>query len=159
VDADRYCDNCRAPLPAGATHCEKCGVYVGDVFDGKMPRAPLGRPVSPLTLVILLAAAGFGAWWLWLRPPPPKFDTGPVRVLRGVPGASQRPKGAKLNQAEATRALRRFLAVEKSECLAVISRGYRDGIYIFKAVNRCAGKPLGDWEVDAKTEKVSRKSL
>jgi hypothetical protein len=158
---DRYCANCRAPLPPRATSCGNCGVYTGDVFDGRLPRTRR-RSAWPAVLIVLLLACGIAAWLLWPRRPPLPLDTGPARVLRGVPGASQRPAGAKLNQAEAMRALRRFLVSPgqpnpvKSECLAVISRGYRDGIYRFNAVNSCNGTRLGIWEVNANSEKVSR---
>jgi hypothetical protein len=162
ADDDRFCTNCRAVIPPGEDVCPTCGVYAGDVFDGRLPRAGRRR-MWPLVLVMLLVLGAGAVWLFWPQRQPVRFDTGPARVVRGVPGASQRPPGAKLNQAEATRTLRRFLASPErgsaavsSECLAVISRGYGHGVYAFSAVNRCDGASLGGWDVDAKTERVSR---
>jgi len=57
-------------------------------------------------------------------------------------------------------ALRRYFAAQehpiKSECLALIRKGDRDGQYMFDAVNSCDRTRLGRWKVDAKTKKVSR---
>lgn len=43
-----------------------------------------------------------------------------------------------------------------NDCLALISKGLHDGVYVVRAVDRCRHKQLGDWKVDAQTNKISR---
>ncbi len=162
---ERFCSNCREPLPARAAWCEKCGTDAGDVFDGKMPRKKSAARGWLFALIVLAAAAV--AVFLYrddARIPnflrtSPKFDTGPIGVVRQRPGETRRPPGAKLNQAEATRALRAYLVAQKSldlksECLAVASRGYSQGFYVFDAVDSCHASKLGRFIVDGKTAEV-----
>jgi hypothetical protein len=157
---DRYCSNCRTQIPSGTNTCPACGVYAGDVFDGKVPKQR--RKSSRASIVILvLIAAGAAAYWYWLqRPRLPRADTGPVRVVGDRPGGARRAPGAAINEPEAVKTLRHYFAAQehpiKSECLAVISKGFLDGNYTFDAVDSCDRTRLGRWKVNAKTRDVFR---
>ena len=162
---ERFCSNCREPLPARAAWCEKCGTDAGDVFDGRLPRKKSATR-GWLAVVLLVIAAGV-AVFLYRDDVPiphflrssPKFDSGPVRVVGQRPGGSHRAPGAKLNQPEAVRALREYLVTNKdvkSECLAVAARGFRDGAYTLDAVDSCHAQKLGRWRVDGRTGEVGQ---
>src|SRR5215212_2009815 len=113
---ERFCTNCRAPL-ADATDCPACGVYAGDLFDGKIAKQG-PRRIWPYLLVLLLIAGGAAAWiWFrtetpipYIRSAPVRLDTGPTRVVRDRPGGARKGAGAAINEAEAIRVLRRSLA-------------------------------------------------
>lgn len=141
--SERFCENCRAGLPKNATACPECGVFAGDVFDGRMPKEKKVRDWTWLTVLLVLGLAAAG-WYFWQersKPAPPVLDTAPVRVVR------QRP-GGRVNEAEAIRALRRHLAPRvKGECLAVTSQGSSGGAYQLTAFNHCDGTRLGRWVV------------
>jgi hypothetical protein len=160
-DDDRYCSNCRAPIPRGAGNCPSCGMYAGDVFDGKIPRQQKRSSSGFWIILLLLTAAGGGAYWYWMhRSQIPRADTGPVRVVGDRPGGARRAAGAAINEPEAMMTLRHHFAEQehpiRSECIAVISKGFRDGHYTFDAVNSCDRTRLGRWKVDAKTKAVSQ---
>ena len=156
----RFCANCRAPLPAGAAWCEACGTDAGDLFDGRIAKPASRRSPWWLVIVLLLVAAG-GVAWLYrskipMLRPQPVFDTGPVRVVNRPAGA-KRARGAKLSEPEAMMTLRRELARQvKSECLAVASRGFQDGAWNFDAVDSCAGTKLGRYKVDGVSGSITR---
>jgi hypothetical protein len=160
----RYCTNCRAVIPAANDVCPACGVYAGDVFDGRLPKASGERRTARrlwLPVLVAIVAAGAGAWWWWTRVGQfPKADTGPIRVVGDRPGGVRRPAGAGMSEAEAILTLRHFFAARpdaiKSECLAVMSRGYSNDYYSFDTVDSCARTRLGRWRVNAKTRAVSR---
>lgn len=112
-------------------------------------------------LVVLLVVAIAAAAWIYRSKIPglhtePKFDGGPVRVVRQRPGTTRRAPGAKLSEPEAVMTLRQHLAprVEKSECLAIAGRGFRAGAYEFDAVDSCARTKLGHFRVDANSAEV-----
>ena len=162
---ERYCANCRAVIPPGNDVCPSCGVYAGDVFDGHLPKKTSGRQRSasgwPFIIVVLIVAVGAGAWWWYTRYAQiPRPDTGPIRVVGDRPGGARRPAGAAINEPEAILTLRHYFATQtepvKSECIAVMSRGYSNGYYSFDAVNSCSRARLGRWRVNAKTKIVSR---
>ncbi len=160
---ERYCTNCRALLPPRADTCPACGVYAGDVFDGRVPKAQrvAGGGWRVGLLMLVLIAAGAGAWWWYThRAILPRTDTGSIRVVGDRPGGARRPAGAAISEPEAILTLRHYLAVQpepvRGACLAVISHGYSNGYYSFDAVNSCARTRLGRWRVDAKTRVVSR---
>jgi len=149
----RFCTNCRSEIPAGTSVCPSCGVFAGDVFDGKMPRRQAtggGRRASVAVIIVLLLAAG--GWWFWYTrygqfPTP---DTGPIRVVGDRPGGN-------VGEAKALVTLRHHLAGQvKADCLAVISRGYSNGYYRFDAVDSCHRTKLGRWRVEAKSGTVSQ---
>ena len=162
---ERYCANCRAVIPPGNDVCPSCGVYAGDVFDGRLPKKTSGgqRAASgwPFISVVLIVAVGAGAWWWYTRYAQiPQPDTGPIRVVGDRPGGARRPAGAGMSEPEAILTLRHFFAAQpdaiKSDCLAVMSRGYSSGSYNFDIVDSCARTRLGRWRVNAKTRAVSR---
>jgi hypothetical protein len=164
MNDERYCTNCRALIPAGANTCPACGVYAGDVFDGRLPKASGKRRAASgwlFVFLIVIAAAGAG-WWYLNRSAVPRPDSGPIRVVGDRPGGARRPAGAKINEAEAVLTLRHYFASQpqpvKSKCIAVIGHGYRDGYYSFDAVDSCARTKLGRWRVDAKTGAVTSAS-
>ena len=166
----RYCSNCRAELPEDASSCPACGVFAGDVFDGKLPRKKPANLGLLITLLVL-AVGGAAASWVYLNrpdlvqgvdpnPPPPKpTDTAPVRVVKDRPGGARRGAGAKISEPEAVRALRRHLTNAEGvagQCIAIKSEGYRGGAYELTAINSCEKTRLGRWRVDGKSQQVTR---
>lgn len=170
---DRFCSNCREPLPRNAETCPSCGVFAGDVFEGRtdvQKRAWRKRTTTAAIVVIVIGAAA--AAWFFFRDSPnlrrlpwaqetPRFDTGPVRVVSDRPGGERRARGAALTESEAVRVLRKYLTSSgekppKSECLAILSNGPHDGGYLFTAVDSCQRVRLGKWRVDGRSEAVSR---
>ncbi|HEY2324240.1 MAG TPA: zinc ribbon domain-containing protein, partial [Thermoanaerobaculia bacterium] len=62
----RYCSNCRAELPEGAAVCPACGVYAGDVFDGRLPRRKRSYGtfiIVPLAIIAIFALASLFVRW------------------------------------------------------------------------------------------------
>ena len=166
----RLCSNCRAVIPKGETTCPKCGTFAGDMFDGNLPgkgRARRGWGKLFLSILAILIAGGIVAFIflgdttmiprsVWRRVP--TMDSGSPRVVGDRPGGARLPAGATLNEPEAIRTLRRFLAAYvKAECLAVMSKGYQNGAYELDALDRCHGTHLGHWRVDGKTGDVMKK--
>ena len=156
----RSCENCGARVPAGATSCPDCGVYAGDYVDGAVvqPRKPRYRFwISTLIVVVILAALSF---LLLKREIVSSNDVHlvyrqPVRVVHDRPGGAHRAKGAQISEAEATMLLRRHFVNIKSECVAILSDGYRDGGYMMNVVNGCDHTRLGRWRVDGQTKAVT----
>ena len=147
---DRYCSNCRAPLPDGAASCPSCGVYAGDLYDERAARRQrrqkprLGAIVSAVLGIAAIAAA---AWWIWSQraasPEPPAPAQRPLAAIH-VTG-----------EAQAVTLLRRHLIAKegiKDECIALI----RKGRYAYDVVNSCDGTRLGRWRVDPKSSAVER---
>ena len=142
-------------IPRGMNVCPECGV-----FDGKLPKQRR-KSSGAWIVLLLLVAAGAGAYWYWMqRPRLPRADTGPIRVVGDRPGGARRAPGAAINEPEAMMTLRHYFAAQehpvKSECLAIISRGYRDGNYTFDTVDSCDRTRLGRWKVDSRTKTVSQ---
>jgi len=153
MSEERYCTNCRALIPRGSGVCPECGTYAGDVFDGKLPKAKRSSN-STFWIILLAAAVAAGGYWFFSRRVAlPRPDTGPVRVVGDRPGGEKQ-------RAEAAMSLRHYFAGQpqpiKSQCLAIINRGYSNGYYNFDAVNSCDRTRLGRWKVDARTKAVSR---
>jgi hypothetical protein len=161
---ERYCSNCRLELPRGAASCPACGVYAGDLFDGKIrkERRTTWRGVLFTAAVTLIL--GIAAWYAlneWAareeRSIPSVFaprastSTAPVRVVRSRPGGN-------VDEAEAIRTLRRHLASTgvKDECLVVMSNGRSGHAFVLTAYDRCTKTRLGKWKVNAKTGAVTR---
>lgn len=163
-DDDRLCSNCRAELSRDASACPACGVFAGDVFDGRIRRKREPRKWGGIFGVLLLLLAAGGGWWWWKTtqepaPVAPPAAEAPIRVVGDRPGGVRRAKGGKLNEAEAILTLRRKLAAQhqlKNECVAILSHGSEGGAYVLSAVNSCGGTKLGRWRVDAVTGAVRR---
>lgn len=135
-------------------------MYAGDLFDGKIRREK--KPVSALLLALLLLAviaAGYAVWMNRFRREPevPRPQAPPVRVVKDRPGGAHRAGNAKLTEAEAMRILVAHLVETrgvKTECVVVLSNGYRDDTYRLTAFNHCDQTRLGKWQVSGRTGKV-----
>jgi hypothetical protein len=161
---ERYCSNCRAELSAKATACPACGVFAGDVYDGRKPRPPK-RPSGVLFFILVVAILGGAAWWLYqqqLQADAPTVVTPPLpsaHVVADRPGGARRAPGAIISEAEAIRILRRYLVETlkiSDACLAVMSANPGQGSYLLTAINGCEHTRLGRWRVDARTSAVAR---
>ncbi len=163
---ERYCSNCRAELGPKDDACPACGVFAGDVFDERSLRPRTRRGF----LFALIAISALAAAWFFLptRPnlpwPEPKTERAAkpappaTRVVKDRPGGARRAAGATINEAEATRLLRRHLASTTtitSSCLVVMSHGPSKGGYFFTAYNRCDNVRIGRWRVDGKSGDVA----
>jgi hypothetical protein len=162
---DRYCSNCREPLPADASSCPACGVYAGDLYDERVHRAKTRFVLFGVLLLLALAAGGAAIWWSTRNALPPKPATAataeppPVRVVGDRPGGARRRPGAKLNEAEAILMVRRHLVVStgvKSDCIALMGGSFRGGGYVVTAYDSCERTRLGKWRVDGKSGEVAR---
>jgi hypothetical protein len=144
VSDERFCTNCRVEVPKGASACPACGVYAGDVFDGRMPREKRSHAPWLVIVGVIALVAGAALFVRWPRAPhtPARAPT-----AKSLPG----PAGAML-------AIRQRLVSDQltNECLALIGKGSRDGAYLVAAVDRCQHRSLGEWKVDRRTHAVSR---
>jgi len=139
-------------------------LYAGEYVEGQaiLPRKPrYGLWLALLGVAVVLAAASF--WVPKLLPTiqrstaePPRVETAPVRVVKDRPGGARRPKGAAISEPEAILRLRRHFTTIKTDCIAILGNGYRDGAYQMTVVNRCDGTRLGRWRVDGGTGAVAR---
>jgi hypothetical protein len=167
---ERYCENCRAELPAKADACPACGTFAGDVFDGRFPE-DRRRTRRLIVLVVTLLALSAAAFFLWpyampfvqryLDPQASEDRAAPpsTRVVKDRPGGARRGAGAKVTEAEALRILRSHLVQTtdvKADCIALMSHGYARGAYAITAVDSCAGVRLGKWQVDGTSGRVGR---
>lgn len=154
---ERYCSNCRAEIPPREEVCPACGVFAGDMFDGKLPGRPrrFRRVLGFLAVALVTAAAGM--LLLQRRAQPTELTTPqPVAVVTDRPGGSRRAAGAVVNEAEAIRLLRRHLVSTgiRNECVAISSQGVRGNEYRLTAVNRCEETRLGRFVVDGRTQEI-----
>jgi hypothetical protein len=169
VPEDRYCSNCRAELPRNASTCAECGVYAGEIFDGRPPGWRRRRLRLVILITILLLTAAAAVWMVRSGHDKLAFERfrptaaseqetePPVRVVGDRPGVTRRGEGATLSEAEAIRLLRRHLAAGRAnECLVVMSRGYQDGAYAMTAFDRCENTRLGEWRADGKSGAITR---
>ena len=153
----RYCSNCRAEIPAGEATCPQCGVFAGDMFDGRLPRKSRRGLWISVFLIILLATTGIG--WLILHrraEPTALTEPQPIAVVSDRPGGSRRASGATINEAEAMRVLRRHFVAKgiAAECVVISSQGPSGSAYRLTAIDRCAGTRLGRFSVDGRTLSV-----
>lgn len=160
---DRFCSNCRAPLAEDVTECPECGVYAGDLYDERVHRPKTRYRFFAVLLGIALLAGGAAVWWNARHALPerdtPGTDVPRVRVVGDRPGGAKRGKGAVVNEAEAIRLVRRHLVETtgiRSDCVALLGQGFRDGAYLVNAHDRCASTRLGRWRVNGKTGEVAR---
>jgi len=155
----RYCSNCRAEIPAGEAACQQCGVFAGDVFDGRAPGKSRRGFWIAVFVSILLATVAIG--WLILQRragPAALTEPQPVSVVSDRPGGSRRAPGATINEAEAIRVLRGHLVATgiAPDCVVISSQGPAGGRYRLTAINRCDETRLGRFVVDGKTGAVGR---
>ncbi|HUP45763.1 MAG TPA: hypothetical protein VM779_09650 [Thermoanaerobaculia bacterium] len=155
----RYCTNCRAEIPPLEDACPGCGVFAGEVFDGRLPRRP--RRWRRVAGFLVIAAAVVVIGWLVVQRrggPADLTEPPPVAVVSDRPGGSRRAAGAVINEAEAMRVLRRhFIATGiRGDCLVISSQGIDDGNYQLTAINRCEETRLGRWVVEGKSGAVRR---
>lgn len=165
----RACENCDAKIPAGVTSCPECGLYAGEYVEGRAvhPRRPRYRLwLGILVVVALIGAVSVGLArpeliplpWLASRlgqPEPSDFPATPVRIVKDRPGGARRAEGASISEPEAMRLLRRSFTKVKTDCLAILGNGDRDGAYEMTVMNRCDRTRLGRWRVDGRTGAVS----
>ena len=154
----RYCSNCRTEIPPREAACPQCGVFSGDVFDGRLPGKPRRGFWTAIFVIIFIATAAVG--WLILQrraEPTAVTEPEPISVVSDRPGGSRRASGATINEAEAIRVLRRHFASKgiAADCLVVSSQGPARSSYRLTAINRCDETRLGQFVVDAKTAAVS----
>lgn len=160
---DRFCSNCRAPLPEDTDSCAECGVYAGDLYDERVHRPKTRYRLFATLFAIALIAAGAAVWWNARQALPeektPASETPPVRVVGDRPGGARRAPGAVINEAEAIRRVRRHLvetAGIRTDCVAMLGQGFREGGWVVNAHDRCASTRLGRWRVDGKSGEVTR---
>ena len=155
---ERYCENCRAEIPPKAKACPACGVFVGDLFDGRILRRRTGRGKWVVVFVLILAATAAAGWLVLHRRAEPTSLTTPVPVVSDRPGGTRIAPGASINEAEAIRILRRHLVESgiANDCIAISSQGADGTRYRLTAVNRCAGTRLGRYVVDGNTGQLTR---
>ena len=156
----RYCTNCRAEIPGRDEACPACGVFAGEVFDGRLPRR--GRRGRWVALFLAIAVAAVAIGWLLLQRrarPSEITEPPPVAVVSDRPGGTRRAPGAVMNEAEAIRILRRHFISSgiANECIVIASQGIEGTDYRLTAINRCDETRLGQWVVDGKTERVRRR--
>ena len=139
VSEERYCSNCRAELPKEAVVCAACGVYAGDVFDGKKPKSPRSY-ASWIVIPLLLALVALV--WAWQRSLP-KTESG-------------RPRAAQ-HRMDATQLIRRKLVANglPESCLALVGKGDRESRK-YRAIDICHNRPMGEWTANPDTGVVTR---
>jgi len=141
---ERYCTECRAAIPEGESVCPACGVYAGDVFDGKLPRKR--RAWGWVGWIGVLVAVGIAALFFWPEPSQRTYT-----VKRIAPHAIK-------DQRDAMRTLRQFLTTSERDekCVALISKGKSGADYVIAAVDRCKHAQLGTFVVEGKSGAVRR---
>jgi hypothetical protein len=175
---DRYCSNCRTELPRRATHCEQCGVYAGEVFDGRIGKRSI-RPYVFLAVFILCLAMGWFAYThprevmsivdtltQSLRPGATKTarqkakpHPEKVRVVRDRPGGARRAPGAKITEPEAILMLRRYVEAKgtaANDCIVVKLERFDGADYVLSVLDRCSGVRTGTFRVNGLTGDVSQ---
>ena len=162
-DDDRLCSNCRAVLAPEATECAECGVYAGDLYDERVHRPKTRVALFGTLLILAFVAGGAAIWWNERDKLPERTKTAadvpPVRVVGDRPGGARRSKNSKVNEAEAILLVRRHLVATtgiKTDCVALLGRGFARGGYVVTAHDSCTNTRLGRWRVDGKSGDVGR---
>ena len=143
------CTNCGATVPRDSGTCPECGVFARVV-------SPKSENSRLWILALLLVAAGVGAftYFATIRETHLLSRT-PVRVVHDRPGGARRGSGAAISEPEAILRLQRSFGLAP-DSVAIMSKGYSDGVYVLDAINRCDGTRLGRWRVDGKTGNLSK---
>ncbi|HEX3107463.1 MAG TPA: hypothetical protein VHU41_00110 [Thermoanaerobaculia bacterium] len=145
---ERYCSNCREELPKGAVVCQVCGVYAGDVFNGKNPKSP--RAYASWIVIPLLVAL-VALIWAWYRTlPRTESARRRAEILRSVKKDGQ-------HQMDVTQLIRRRLVANglPESCLALVGKGSHESRK-YLAIDICHDRPMGEWTADPDTGVVTR---
>jgi hypothetical protein len=144
---ERYCTECRALIPEKETVCPACGVFAGDVFDGKLPRKKRSHAWWVVPLLMLGALVAF----ILMREPVHVIPANRVHLVRRL--------RLPLSQTDAMTALRSFLTTsDRSErCVALIAKRKTGDQYVIAAVDSCKHVKLGDFAVDAKNAHITKR--
>lgn len=145
---ERYCSNCRGEIPEGAVVCPVCGVYAGDVFDGKKPKS--SRMVATWVAIPIVLALVIGAWMMpkwWLRQSGRQERNAILRKLRAQVQ----------NQIDVTSLIRKRLVADglPDSCIALVGKGRPDA-HKYLAIDICHDRPMGEWTADRETGAVTR---
>lgn len=144
---ERYCTECRALIPEKETVCPACGVFAGDIFDGKLPRKKRSHAWWIIPLLLLGGVIAFLV-----------MKESDVIAPKRATSTQQRKLRFPLSQTDAMTALRRFLTTpERSErCVALIAKHSEATTYIITAVDSCKHVKLGDFAVDKATANIKK---
>ena len=144
MSEERYCSNCRAEIPKGAVVCPVCGVYAGDVFDGKKPKSPRSYATWIAIPVVLVLIALVWAW------PRPNRKTESKQRMQALVKDLH-------HQMDVTQAIRKRLVADglPESCLALVGKGNRDARR-YLAIDICHDRPMGEWTADPNTGHVTR---
>lgn len=160
---ERFCSNCRAELPPKATECPACGVYAGDLYDERVHRPRTRVALFGALLVLAVVAGGAAVWWNARGALPERTkrvsEAPSARVVRDRPGGARKRAGAKINEAEAIRLVRRHLVAAtgtRTDCIALMGGAFRNRAYVVTAYDSCSSTRLGKWRVDGRTGEVAR---
>lgn len=144
---ERYCTECRALIPEKESVCPACGVFAGDIFDGKLPHKKRSHAWWIIPLLLLGGVIAFVVM--------KETDVITPRRTHLI----ERKLHFPLSQADAMTALRRFLTTsERSErCVALIAKPSEATTYIITAVDSCKHVKLGEFAVDKRTAHIIKK--
>jgi len=150
VSEERYCSNCRGEIPKGAVVCPVCGVYAGDVFDGKKSKSPRTYATWIAIAVVLVLIALIWTWPKWS----PNRRSRDAEVRRAVFRKLRKDIDA---QFEVTRLIRRRLVADglPDSCVALVGKGSHDARK-YLAIDICHDRPMGEWTADLDTGVVTR---
>jgi hypothetical protein len=150
VSEERYCSNCRGEIPKGAVVCPVCGVYAGDLFDGKKPKSPRRYATWTAIVVVLVVIALIWTSPKWL----PKRTSGRAEVHRAI---LRRLRNEAQTQLDTTRLIRRRLVADglPDSCIALVGKGRHDS-HKYLAIDICHDRPMGEWTADPDTGVVTR---
>jgi zinc ribbon protein len=183
--AKTTCFHCGATVPPGAKFCPACGKPVTKAPPPASPaRVRRSRSTYLIWVPIALVALALLAWAVLSGFPfsrdeprqaqiptrqivqePSKATTatvsniGPVDVPSPPPVVTEEPPPKDLNEEKAISYLHSIISKRgnvSSDCLVLLSEGFRSGGYTVSARDRCKKKPAGRWRLGAKTKEVSR---
>lgn len=150
MSEERYCSNCRGEIPKGAVVCPVCGVYAGDVFDGKKPKS--ARMVAtwiaiPIVIALVVAIWTLPKWWPRALTERQQIQ---ARLLRNVRSEVRK-------EIDVTTLIRHRLVADglPGSCIALVGKG-RHNSRKYLAIDICHDRPMGEWTADPATGVVTR---